>query len=101
MELIANVEKAIWAEFSSYDRVEFYINKWHESDDYNNWENFHVWNKEHGKIDLSKTLHGVGGETLLKMAIDLGIETPDFIPSIPTFKNEIKSEYKTASSIFL
>jgi hypothetical protein len=29
-----------------------------------------------------------------------GVDTPDFIPSIPTFKNEIKSEYKTAYDTF-
>ena len=32
--------------------------------------------------------------------MDLGIETPDFIPSIPTFRNEIKSSYPTASASF-
>ncbi len=40
------------------------------------------------------------GELLLRIAIDLGIETPDFIPSIPTFKNELKSSYETASQTF-
>ena len=34
------------------------------------------------------------------MAIDLGVDTPDFIPSIPTFRNEIKAEYSTASATF-
>lgn len=34
------------------------------------------------------------------MAIDLGVETPDFIPSIPTFKNELKSSYETAAQTF-
>jgi len=28
------------------------------------------------------------------------LETPDFIPCIPTFRNEIKSDYKTASATF-
>ena len=28
------------------------------------------------------------------------METPDFIPSIPTFKNELKSHYKTAYDTF-
>ena len=51
-------------------------------------------------IDLKKTLHQVDGETLLKMAIDLGLETPDFIPSISTFKNELKSSYETAAQTF-
>lgn len=30
----------------------------------------------------------------------MGIETPDYIPSIPTFKNELKSSYETASLTF-
>src|ERR1035437_613804 len=100
MQLVAKVEKAIWGEFTSYDGVEFYINKWHESDDYNNWENFRIWMKEHGKIDLAKTLHGLDGEILLKIAVDVGVETPDLIPSIATFRNEIKSDYKNASATF-
>ncbi len=40
------------------------------------------------------------GEILLKVAIDLGVDTPDFIPSIPTFKNALKAEYKTAYDTF-
>ena len=30
----------------------------------------------------------------------MGIETPDYIPSIPTFKNELKSSYEIASLTF-
>lgn len=30
----------------------------------------------------------------------MGIETPDYIPSVPTFKNELKSSYETASLTF-
>ena len=41
------------------------------------------------------------GEILLKIAIDLGADTPDFIPSIPTFKNELKAEFKTAYDTFI
>lgn len=37
---------------------------------------------------------------LLKVAIDMGIETPDYIPSIPTFRNKIKENYKNASETF-
>ncbi len=40
------------------------------------------------------------GETLIKIAIDLGVDTPDLIPSIPFFRNEIKAEYPTASQAF-
>jgi hypothetical protein len=45
-------------------------------------------------------LHHIDGEILLKIAIDLGVETPDYIPSIPVFKNELKSSYETASQTF-
>lgn len=99
MTLIKNIESAIWSEYKSYKDVKFYIEKWYKWD-YNNWENFPIVLKESKDIDLVSTLHGIDGETLLKIAIDLGVETPDFIPSIPVFRNEIKSNYPTASRTF-
>lgn len=56
-----------------------------------------------GKINLSETLANLAVEIpdkLLKIAIDLGIETPDFIPLIPTFRNKLKNDYKNASKVF-
>lgn len=101
MSLVKEVEDKIWEEYKSYKEVEFYIKKWHQFDDYNNyWENFAIAYKQNGGVDLTKTLHNIDGETLLKIAIDLGVNTPDFLPSIPMFKNEIKSSYKTAYSTF-
>lgn len=101
MKLINSIERKIWEIYSSYANVRFYIEKWYEYDPNGYWENFTiVTQQDSDKIDLIKTLHGIDGETLLKIAIDLGIETPDFIPSIPTFRNEIKSSYPTASSTF-
>ncbi len=110
MKLIENIENALWAQFqtSKYYNVEKYIEKWQ------NWEdrydgNYHIGHTPHfnitkqgnsDNIDLKSTLHNIDGETLLKIAIDLGVDTPDFIPSIPTFRNEIKSNYQTASAIF-
>lgn len=101
MKLAADVEKAVWDEFSSYKNVKNYIEKWHEYDGQNfNYENFRIIENEKGKIDLNGTIHSMPGDILLKVAIDLGVDTPDFIPSVPTFKNEIKSEYKTAYDTF-
>jgi hypothetical protein len=102
MKLVKSVHEAIWDEYKSYKEVEFYINKWHQSEhDFNNrWENFEIHYKESKDIDLLKTLHNMSGEYLLKIAIDLGVDTPDFIPSVPTFKNELKSDYKTAYDTF-
>jgi len=98
MQLVGEVEKKIWERFPSYKNAKFYIQKWHETNDY--WENFSIILKQNGDIDLTSTLHNIDGETLLKIAIDLGVETPDFIPSIPLFKNEIKSNYENASQTF-
>lgn len=106
MQLVNSVEKAIWAEYISYKQVRLYINKWYENNyepnGFNNnyWENFAIVEKPNNEIDLTLTLHNMSGIDLLKIAIDLGVDTPDFIPSIPTFKNELKSEYKTAYDTF-
>ncbi|WP_289074539.1 abortive infection family protein [uncultured Bacteroides sp.] len=102
MEIVQNINDRLYELFKSYDDVEVYVEKWREVYDEFGNANFYIQykNNEHKKIDLKKTLHLVDGETLLKMAIDLGIETPDFIPSIPTFKNELKSSYATAAQTF-
>ena len=100
MELVKSVHDAIWDEYKSYKEVMLYIDKWHEIDYYNNWENFNIATSNENKIDLLQTLHNMQGETLLKVAIDLGVDTPDFIPSIPVFKNVLKAESKTAYDTF-
>lgn len=101
MKLIDKLEPLIWKEFSSYKNVRNYINKWHQ-DDWNFWENFHLYFKDnHNKeIDLNTTLHEMPMELVLQIAIDMWIETPDFIPCIPTFRNDLKENYKTAFDSF-
>ena len=103
MKLVKSVHDAIWEQYKNYREVSLYIDKWHEL--YEDWrnnhsENFSIIKKESGYIDLLKTLHSMNGSDLLKVAIDMGVDTPDFIPSIPTFKNELKSDFKTAYDTF-
>ncbi|WP_100613447.1 abortive infection family protein [Confluentibacter citreus] len=101
MKLVKSVHDAIWEEYKSYKEVSIYIDKWHESDQWNNnWENFQIYLKDSGDIDLLRTLHSMSGNDLLKVAIEMGVDTPDFIPMIPTFKNELKSDFKTAYDTF-
>lgn len=103
MKLVKSVHDAIWEEYKSYKEVKLYIEKWHHVEDDNNfWENFSISfkDKDYKEIDLLQTLHNMAGGDLLKVAIDIGVDTPDFIPAIPTFKNEIKSSYKTAYDTF-
>lgn len=105
MDLVLRVNERLYELYKGYENVEAYLKKWHsEETDYNNWvyENFHLVYKDDDQkiIDSKKTLHGIDGDTLLKIAIDLGIETPDYIPCIPEFRNELKSSYEMASQTF-
>ena len=101
--LIRDIIDTLWKELQTWDNVWLYIKGWHrEYTDRWPAENFNIKYSSAGKprINLVETLNGIDEETLLKIAIDLGVETPDFIPSIPTFRNEIKAEYATASTTF-
>jgi hypothetical protein len=111
MKLVEDVEQALWTQFttSKYANVRYYIEKWQYvvfENQYQREYNFNIINQINStNIDLRATLHTIsecdGGITLLKMAIDLGVDTPDFIPSIPVFKNALKSDYKTAYDTFV
>ncbi|MDY4760880.1 abortive infection family protein [Streptococcus thoraltensis] len=106
MELLEQVEKTIWEKYSSYKKVEQYIrfNQTFYNHSYPDFEIYHFTEgKNQGKINLSATLANLAVEMpdkLLKIAIDLGIETPGFIPLIPTFRNKLKDDYKNASKVF-
>lgn len=103
MSIVQNINDRLFELYKSYEDVANYLDKWHiVYDCYGDNENFFFYFKdeERKKLDVKKTLHHIDGETLLKIAIDLGVETPDYIPSIPVFKNELKSSYETASQTF-
>lgn len=103
MNLIQKINDRLFELYKGYDDVTSYLDKWHEVYDcFGNDENFCFLYKddERKKLDVKKTLNNIDGDTLLKIAIDLGLATPDFIPCIPTFKNELKSTFSTASQTF-
>lgn len=89
MDFVSKIDKEIWSKYESYRNVEFYVNKWYTYEEFNGDlvdENFHIWRNGKGSIDLLPTLHGIDEDTIIKIAIDLGIDTPGFIPCIPQFK---------------
>lgn len=102
MKLADEVEKTIWTLFPSYKAALMYILKWHEENRERTWENFSIIykDKNQNNIDLYSTVHSIDGELLIKIAIDLEIETPDFIPAIPKFRNTLKCNYKPALRSF-
>jgi len=108
MELTPKVEKTLWDLFDTakYQNVRRYIEKWHEEyDGYNNWgdnENFHIYfkNEQNTEIDLAETLHKIPKDMLIKIAIDLGIDTPGFLPVVSEFKNVLKDKNQSAYQNF-
>lgn len=102
MRLIEKIEKTIWNNYSSPINVKYYIEKWRDEEyiRLSGFENISIILDENKHIDLLATLHSASGMTLLQIAIDLGIETLNFIPSIPIFRNELKTSYQTANSTF-
>lgn len=103
MSLINIIDKTIWDQYTSYEEVNFYIQRWHEQDENNwNWENFIIKYKDSSntKIDLKATLHQISSDIIIKIAIDLGIDTPGFLPAIPKFKNVLKDHNQSAYQNF-
>lgn len=103
MILVQKIENKLQDEFTDIQDISYYIRKWHQSWDGNSFgseENFHIYHVRSGNVDLLPTLHNMDGQLLLQIAIDLGIETPDFLPSVPIFKNELKNHYSTAKQSF-
>ncbi|MGE5480685.1 MAG: abortive infection family protein [Chloroflexota bacterium] len=103
MKLIKSINQAILKEFKNSADVFYYIKKWYKNNgstinDY--CENFTLKYDNYNFFNLNATLQTMSCSDLLRIAIDLGIETPGFIPSIPIFKNEIKSDYRTAYNAF-
>ena len=105
MILIDKIHDEMWNLFESSKKVEFYIEEWIEYN-YNDFPfdgkepNFKIQKNSVDNIDLLGTLNKIDNEILMKIAIDLEIETPDFIPAVPTFKNIIKSDYVNANRAF-
>lgn len=100
MKLIPEVEDALLNTYKTYEQVEVYLYKWYEVIQ-NSGKEFRIIHEYNSNtIDIAATLHRMDKEILLRIAIELGVETPDFIPSIPTFRNEIKVDYITASAVF-
>lgn len=91
--LIQSIKKVLWNSYSSLAQVYEYMTGWQH------YKDFKI-EFERNNIAIEPTLNNLDAETLIKIAIDLGIDTPDFIPSIPTFRNIIKVEYATASITF-
>lgn len=100
LNLLDKIEKKIWQEFQSYKKVRAYISQWQEEYNWND-VNFPIISQaDSDKIDLTETLSRIDDATVLQIAVDLGINTPDFIPSVAEIENIFKVNYHTAQQTF-
>lgn len=100
LQLLEKIEKEMWEQFQSYKKVKIYISQWQEETGWNS-VNFPIITRGNtDDIDLTQTLSHINDEIILKIAIDLGIYTPDFIPSVAEIENIFKANYKTAQQTF-
>ena len=99
MGLIARVEKKLFDDFGDNSDIDYYLQKWVEQWDYWN-NNFDIARNIDGDVDVRRTLHGMPPDVLIKIAIDLGIETPGMLPSIPMFQNTLKDQNPNAQENF-
>lgn len=97
--LKGRVEDALWKLFdkSKYKQVEEYMRRWHKSDDF--WENFRIYTKDN-HIDLDSTLAEMPNDILVKIAADIGVETPGLLPCIPVMKNILNQSNTNAYTNF-
>lgn len=104
MEIISKLETEIWNRFKSHQKVEQYIRFFQDITSGYGETDFEIaYINGNQDINLMETLGNIAEESeskLIKIAIDLDIETPDFIPTIPTFRNKLKDDYKNAATSF-
>ena len=94
------MEKTLWEAFdeSKHKQAGECVARWHE-DDGNSWENFTMFERD-GRIDPSRMLAGMPNETLVKMAADLGVDTPGLLPCMPVMKSVLREGSQSALSNF-
>lgn len=109
IRLASAIEEKLWgiATGPKYRFVENYIARWHiiydDMNPYNIYENFTIHHKEddESKIDLNRTINGIDGETLLKIAYDIGVDVSEYLPVVPEkFKVTLRQANKQAYETF-
>lgn len=107
LDIAKKVSKKLTDDYSN-DEIRSYLMKFHK-DCYNDLVNmvlipknfkFEYVNNSSDVVDVFKTLMSMPGDVLIKVAMDLGIETPGFIPAIPEFKQEIRKISDVMANIF-
>ncbi len=83
--------------YPKYEKVEWYMQKRKQM-----WYNFWILKDKEEHIKLIETLTNISdNELIIKIAMDLWIETPWFIPAVSKIKNELKEENENIHDTFM
>lgn len=98
VRVISQIKEKLHSEFDNNDEIYSYLVGWKQIG------KFEIKNTslsfDEKDVDVHATLSCVNYELLIRMALDLGIDVPGFIPSIPMFRNTIKPVFPTADATF-
>lgn len=106
MQLSDRVDEALWKlkDGQTYKYTENYLKHWQESigqrfdsfgEGYYDVYNFDIYYKDENneRVDTQQTLQNMPGDVLLRIAVDLGVPTPNYLPvTVEKFKNVFKNE---------
>lgn len=109
LNIIDQINKIIWCEYVSYDKVLSYIKRWQErvwnaDDTIDNGYysvNFEIVYKDQGKknINLMQTLNNMNDELLFKIAVDIGVQVPNIIYAVPQIISLASKDYTDVHSV--
>lgn len=98
VELAGKVEERLWNLFQGYDKTCDYIEKWFDTEGLApTIEPVYDFD---GSLNVSRSLKVLPNASLIRMAMDLDIATPGFLPSIPLLRNILKEENPVALQTF-
>ena len=103
MRLCNQIEAKLWDSFreAKYKNARRYIERWQYYDYDLGCDNFKIIYKNNdGEIDLGETLHSIDNETLIRIALDLGLEVPSFISATSRYIRVLKNSNQNAAKAF-
>lgn len=101
-DLKMKLGQKIWEKYQSYKNVRLFLVSSVIEGGWNEPDSFQIFyqDEKQNQVDVEKTVLFMSPYETVKMAIDLGIDTPGFLPAIPKFKNVLKDRNQTAYQNF-
>lgn len=103
IDLEKNICDQICKQFKTHSEMKRYIRKWWKIISKETSDTFCIERRNDGKIDIAETLHNISDiseDFTIQIAVDLGIETPGIICSIPKIEGLDPKAYSNVTNTF-